>query len=319
MKKKPKNLIKAGRSMGFVMLVMTAGLVLCMYTVERIKYSKEQSIYDYKNVVFDRIYSELNLLHKQAKNSAVNIASDIESDLKQLNLDKIQNDLDRGNTNSDLYNTIRNNIDGKSLNDIDNYKNGVTVMTQEGVFEDFNYERASAKLRIWEDEIDKAWNKDLEREAIDRLLIHSKKLIAMEKINHLNDKHIRIPELTEANLRKVYFNEGMDGLQNYQFKAAAYITETGDIFGNEDIVGGVKQKTHKFIIIQEFNLYDQLKALSPDLFKTDDHISYIENDFSITVSVAYIMGMLYLIGNILLLFYFSHTYNDQIKNSNKDE
>lgn len=309
MEKKPRKMVIIGRAMCFIMLIMTIGLVLYMYSVERIKYSKEQNIADYKNNTFDRIYSELNLLHRQAKDSSKSLASDIEEELRQLDLSKIHEELDDGIINSDIYKTIRDNIDGKTLNGIDNYKNGITVMTQDGIFEDFNYERASAKLRTWDDEINKAWNKELEKEAINKILIHSKELIAMEKINHINGNHIKIAELDEDNLREVYLKEGIEGFQNYQFKAAAYITESGDIFGNEDIVSGVRQKTHKFIIIQEFNLYDQLKTLSPDLFKTDEHILHLQKEYSITISIMYIMGLFYLVSTVLLLFYFSHLYN----------
>lgn len=298
------------RAMCFIMLIMATGLILYMYCVERVKYSEEQSVNDYRNIMFDRIYSELNLLQAQARDSVKITASDIEKNLKELDLKSVQYDLDNGNMNPSMYNTIRNGINGKTLNGIDNYKNGIVVMTQQGVFEDFNYERASDhKLRTWDDEIKHAWNKDLEKEAINKLLIHSKGIIATEKVNHLGKDHIYIKELTEENLRKVYLKEGLAGLQNYQFKVAAYITESGDIFGNEDIVSGVKQKTHKLIIIQEFNLYDQIQLMSPDLFDVDSHTLYIQEDYSITISIMYIMGIFYLASTVILLFYFSHLYN----------
>lgn len=320
MSKKPKKLVVVARAMCFVMIIMMAGLVLYMYSVERIKNSEEQSVLDYRNIMFDRIYSELDLLQHQAKESVINLASDIEEDLRELDLDKVHTDLDNGVMNTDMYKVIRDGINGKSLNGINNYKNSVIVMSQDGIFEDFNYERASVQFRSWDDEINHAWNKYLEEEAINKLLIHSRGLIATEKINHLGKAHIKITELTEDNLREVYLKEGIAGLQNYQFKVAAYITESGDIFGNEDIVSGVKQKTHKLIIIQEFNLYDQLQLLSPDIFEVDEHSLYIQKEYSITISIVYITGLFYLASTVLLLFYFSHLYNYYIGiHSNAEE
>lgn len=311
MKNKTESQKKAimGRAVCFIMLIMVAGLVLYMYTVDRVKYSESKSVDDYKDIMFDRIYSELNLIKSQAYDSAKNVASNIEAEMRELDLDKVEADMESGKVNPDTREIIKNNIRGRSLNSIHNYKNGVIVMTQKGVFEDFNYERASHELRSWEDEINMAWNKELEKDAIDKILIHSRGIIATEKINHCGKDHIKINEITEENLRKVFYEEGLDGFKNYQFKVAAYITETGDIFGNEDIVGGIKQDTHKLIIVQEFNLYDQLQAMSPDLMEIDDHILYIQQDCSITLSIMYIMGIFYVTSTIILLFYFSHLYN----------
>lgn len=299
----------------FIMLIIATGLILYLYSVDRVKNSKEQNINDYQNDVFDRIYSELELLSAQAHDNAKYVARSIEDDLNELNLDQLKQDLDNGTTSKEMNEVIQNNTRGVELNNINNYKNGIVIMTVNGVLEDPNYERASnSNIRVWDDEIDKAWNKELERDAIQKILIHSNSLIAMEKINYLSKDHSKITEVTKSSLRKIYKEEGIEGFRNYQFKASAYITETGDIFGQEDIVHGVKQTNHKLIIVQEFNLYDQLKKMSPDLFETEEHMLHIQQDNSVTISIMYIMGLFYVASTIVMLFYFSQLYNYYLGN-----
>lgn len=309
-----KKIVMA-RAAVFIMLIMATGLILYLYTVDRVKHSKTQSVDDYQDVIFDRVYSELELLNAQAYDNAKHVAQAIEEDLNELNLEELKHDLDNGEINIEMHEVIQDNIRGVALNNIKNYKNGIVVMTANGVLEDPNYERASNNnIRIWDDEIKKAWNKELERDSIQKILVHSNSLIAMEKINYLGKNHTKISEITKSELKKIYKKEGIEGLRNYQFKASAYITETGDIFGQDDIVHGVKQSNHKLIIVQEFNLYDQLKKMSPDLFETEEHILYIQQDCSITISIMYIMGLFYVASTVVLLFYFSHLYNYYLGN-----
>lgn len=294
-----------------VMLIIASALMLFVYLVTVIRNSNQDAIYDQKSSEFDKIYSEMMVLRSQSYDNCKNVTQDIEEDLRNLDLVKLKEDMDNGIIADEVYDIIETHIRDVSLNGIDNYKNGITVMTQSGVLVDFNYERANGKrVRHWEDEIDNAWNKELEKDAIDKILIHSnKRLIAMEK-KYMNEDHIKIPEMTKTNLKKVYMAEGIEGLRNYQFKVACYITEAGDIFGQEDIVRGIKQDTHKFIIVQEFNLYDQLQQSDPELFEKDpERLVGIEKRYSLIMNITYILGLFFIASVVILLFYFSHMYN----------
>lgn len=298
------------RAACFMMVIIISALSLYIYLVDVIKTCKQNAIdMNYDNS-FERVYSELLILKDQASDNCARITKDIEEDLRSLDMLKLREDFDNGVINADVYEIIEKHIRGVSLNDINNYKNGIIVMTQNGVLEDYNYERAtSQKVRNWESEIDKSWNKKLEQDAINKILNHaSDKLIATEK-NDLGKDHIKIDEMTKNNLKKVFMEEGMDGLRNYQFKVASYITETGDIFGQEDIVHGIRHDTHKIIVVQEFNLYDQLSGISPEVFNDNDQLLEIERRYSHILSITYIMGLFFLASVIILLFYFSHMYN----------
>lgn len=294
-----------------VLLIIASALMLFVYLITTIRNSNQDAIYDQKSSEFDKIYSEMMMLRSQSYDNCKNVTQDIEEDLRKLDLVELKNNMDNGIITDEVYDIMESNIRDVSLNGIDNYKNGITVMTQSGVLVDFNYERANGKqVRHWEDEIDNAWNKELEEDAINKILIHStKRIIAMEK-KYMGEDHIKIPEMTRDNLKKVYMAEGIEGLRNYQFKVACYITEAGDIFGQEDIVQGVKQDTHKFIIVQEFNLYDQLQQSDPEIFEKDsDRLVSIEKRYSVIMNITYILGLFFVASVVILLFYFSHMYN----------
>ena len=299
------------RAVCFVLVIMMAALILYMYLVNTVRKSIDDYSVSYKEITFERIYSELDLLKKQADSNAKTVATFIEKDLMQQDLDKMKAEMDKGNFSDEMCDIFQKYSQGISLNGIDNRKNGIVIMTQEGVVEDFSYERASdKKLRTWNEEIKRSWNKELEKDAIDKILNHTThSIIAMEKTNKGEKDHIKVSELTKETLKEIYYKEGIDGLKNYQFKCAAYITENGDIFAQEDFTHGVKNDNHKLIIVQEFNLYDQIYNVSDDLLNVEDHINNSVYKSSHILNMIYILGVFFVTNIIILIFYFSHLYN----------
>lgn len=310
------------RAVCFLMIIMISALLLYMYLVNVIKDNCENDIQDYKDQTFERIYAELEILRLQSFDSAEYVAKSIENELKSHDLDKMKIDMDAGEVGQEMYNVINKHIRGVTLNNIDNYKNGIIVATKDGIVEDFNYERATKEeqVRTWDTEIENAYNGKLQQDAVNKLMIHSKRrIIATEKINYSGDNHVKISEMTKSNLKKVYDIEGLEGLRNYQIDTPAYITEHGDIFGEEDIVKGIKQDNHKLIIIQEFNLYDQLMEVSPDIFEMDNTITKIQYKYSVMLDIVYILGLFIVASVIILLFYFSHLYNYHTGNKKPED
>lgn len=324
-KNERKKKMMLARFMCFIMLIFMSALVLYIYAVDSVKHTEQASINGYKEDAFDKIYAQLEILRKQSYDIAKSTATAIENELREKDLNQIKMDMDSGKLNADLYDVICDNIHGKCLNGVSNYRNGIVVMTQNGIFEDFSYERASDTntIRTWESEVKSSYNKELEEDAIHKILTHSNSIIATERINRIKsnkDKilHEKISEATFDTLKGVYMKEGIEGLKNYQFKTPAYITETGDIFGQEDIVQGVKKYNHKIIIVQEFNLYDQLMAFDDGSFYSKEDVQQIQERFSVTTVTLYILGLFYVVGIIALLFYFSGIYNRFIDNNQLD-
>ena len=87
-----------------------------------------------------------------------------------------------------------------------------------------------------------------------------------------------------------------------------YITDTGDIFGQSDIVQGIHQDTHKFIIIQTFNLYDQIMSTKSD-FGDDDYLGRLNSRYDRILNSLYILGIVVCALIALIIIYFLSIYN----------
>ena len=313
--------IKIVPKMIFTLLVLTViSLLLYINMTKRVDSYNELSMELYKQNSFDRIYSEMQIFRTQANEQVKEIAKTIEKELLESgNLDQFQIDMDNGTINKEMYNIIKDNIKDKSLNNINNFRNGVLVMTYKGIYEDFNYDRASNKIRTWEHELESSYNKFLEKDAFSKILNHSNDLIIIEHNNRISKEHMLLSEASYEGLKNIYFNEGLEGLINYQIIVPAYITETGDIFGQDDIKQGIKNDNHKIIIAQEFNLYDQILKNDPDIFNIEENMNTINHDGIMTKNFIYITSLVGLINTVVLIFYITEIYNRYIneKENNK--
>lgn len=108
-----------------------------------------------------------------------------------------------------------------------------------------------------------------------------------------------------STLKNIYLTEGMEGLENFSLLAPSYITEEGDIFGNNDSTFMQKNKTHKIIVIQVVNLSDILDA-HEKLFKQldlnhDQQLKAIESFLIREVSLTAAWSVICFIISLILI------------------
>ncbi len=327
MKSKSKFIM---RMMIFVMLVFSSSIFVYNNIITVVKSNEEKTISDFKKEQFDVIWSSLNTLSLQSEKEVSKISSNIENDILALSdekLEKLQYDMNTGIHNEDLHNILMKNIEHQSLNDINNHRNGLVIMSNEGFIEDFNYRRANLisdkydkSFRQWEESIKNSYNKELDENAIDKLLNRTSGIIALESYNLIkNNDHIKIKELNYDSLMEVYLKEGIEGLRNYQIFVPYYITDIGDIFGNLDITQGIKSNTNKIIVVQEFNLYDQIISSKSEIFNTDE-IKPLTDRYDNLLRWLYIFGILSVVSICLFILYFLNLYFTivEYEDSNED-
>lgn len=274
---------------------------------------------------FEEIYTYIEELSKQATKSAETVAENITKDLRKSNLVSIKKELDTYGYSKKLYNILNKNTESVCLNNIDNRRNGIILAMPNGILEDYYIirgQREEKDISLYEfDEYYKnAYNKTLTMNTIQSILTHSTNgLLVMESfcLPGTPEDHKLIGLANYDTLREVYLKEGLDGFKNYQFQAVEYITDTGDIFGQKDVVSGQIQNTYKIIIIQEFNVYDHLHKLYPDM--VDDQIN-IENNlsdsydwFNIVIILIAIIFIIAVIAIILLIMSIYSSYINGLK------
>lgn len=313
-----------------VILIMIAASISILATfdnvIESIKHSRYQTIEQSKERDFESIWAYIQVLRSNSNIETTELANKIENQIdSEFDLDQLEVALDNNDsaTRERLYEIFRDNINGVYLDDnVKNNRNSMIVLEgYDTIIEDKLVEPiaredkdpSSEPIRQFSEYYDKCYNKPLFKSAVAKLRSHStSQLIAIEPFNYLSgeDKknHTMIKEMTYSNLKKVYINEGINGLKNYQFLVPIYITDTGDIFGNTDIVGGAIQNNHKFIVIQTFNIYDQLMNMVP---KYDDstYINTINERYNTILNMLYLCGFIVCVTIVIMILYFFSVYN----------
>lgn len=284
-----------------ILLIFGAAILLYSAVLSSVKNAKQSAMDQAKDTKFDLIWTQLQLSLEESYANAEIIAEHIERDIKtEFDLTDLKDALDTNDADAyqRLSKLVAKNIERISLNDIDNHRNSVMVMTGDGIIlEDYTID-LSTKIPAGDNfnkYLDTSYNKELFLDALRKLKIHSEYIIAIENIDYTgNDDHIKVSDVNRNTLKQVFDAEGLAGLQNYEFMTPAYITDTGDIFGTKDIIGGIPQENHKFVIVQTFNLYDQIIR--------NDH-EYADNDYEDSIIERYddVLVMLYIFGIILVV------------------
>ena len=300
----------------FLSVVAMSFLTIFVYTnvINECQETQLKIIDETKEEEFNRIYLYYEEMAKKCDKISTQIARNIEIDIKDtFNLSKLKESLDSsGSYNPELLKIFRDNISDISIGGFSNSRNGALIVSNFNgeIVEDHNIKRASDRYSKNRNQIAKSnnFNKELYKDAIEKIENQSNEIIAIEYDAPKNKNHIILTQMNKANLKRVYKEEGLEGIKNYTFACPAYITDTGDIFGQHDIVGGVKQKNHKFIVLVEFNLYDQIMFNHKDIIDQDS-LSEINAKFHTIMITLYIFGIIILVSIIIILVFIVSMYN----------
>lgn len=290
--------------------------------------SSQEIIKDFREKQFESIMLYFEELEEEASKNALKVSRSIEDDIKEFfDLDDLKTTMDEGRIPHKVFDILENNTKNIHLNDIKTCRNGILILNNSGVLIDHNYERASIKRadRTYESGRNSSWNKGLYDNAIKKILNKTGKdsIIAIEVFEPENKEHEKIPNPSYHNLEKIYVEEGIDALAGYQFLVPAYITETGDIFGQKDIERGLIQKNHKFIVVQEFNLYDQIQAYHKEFLDTVNEDGIL-SQHQFVLNVLYILGCFLLLSYLIVVVIFTNSYNylllkSEVANGNDED
>lgn len=309
-----------------IILAFASSLTLYTNITDNIKKYKVDAINQAKDDKFELIWHHLQNLLIIADANATAVSTSIESDIKNtfdLNILKTAMDENDIEYLSKLQEIFVNNIDGKYLNDINNNRNAFLIISGDGkIIEDYTIDlyHTSINKDFYKNNSfyrykDIAINKPLFETAYSQLRSHTDEIIAIEYHDYIgNNNHILISEINFNTLKSVYLKEGINGLKNYEFLVPVYITDTGDIFNQKDIQCGVPQENHKFIVIQAFNLYDQVLKAHVE-YDDVDYVEPIEDRYNNIINSLHILGILICIAVVISIFYIISMYNRMIDNS----
>lgn len=315
---------KIDRLISIILLTLASFIIIltvCDNAILSIKNSRAAAIEDVKKRDFDTVWMSILNYMEDAEKQTSSVATNIENDIRaNFDLKDLQTKLDNGDVEAreKLSEIFRENIDGVYIGEVNNNRNSIIILEgYDSIVEDLFVDPESREegavienpssptLSQYQNT---TYNKELFTSAVRKIRTHTDKIIAIEPYNYIKGEHEKIHEMNYHNLERVYINEGVQGLRNYQFLVPVYITDSGDIFGQKDIENGVPQENHKFIVIQTFNIYDQIMFNSPE-FGDDDYIGRINARYDRILNSLYIMGIIICTLIVFIIVYFFSLYN----------
>lgn len=315
---------KINRFVSIILLTLASFIIIltvCDNAILSIKNSRAAAIEDVKKRDFATVWMSILNYMEDAEKQTSGVATNIENDIKAtFDLQDLQYKLDSGDkeARTKLSEIFRKNIDEVYVGDVNNNRNSIIILEGydsivEDLFVDPESREEGAVIKnpsspTLSQYQNTTYNKELFTSAVRKIRTHTDKIIAIEPYNYIKGEHEKIPEMNYHNLERVYINEGVQGLRNYQFLVPVYITDSGDIFGQKDIENGVPQENHKFIVIQTFNIYDQIMFNSPE-FGDDDYIGRINARYDMILNSLYIMGIIICTLIVFIIVYFFSLYN----------
>lgn len=315
---------KINRFVSIILLTLASFIIIltvCDNAILSIKNSRAAAIEDVKKRDFATVWMSILNYMEDAEKQTSGVATNIENDIKAtFDLQDLQYKLDSGDkeARTKLSEIFRKNIDEVYVGDVNNNRNSIIILEGydsivEDLFVDPESREEGAVIKnpsspTLSQYQNTTYNKELFTSAVRKIRTHTDKIIAIEPYNYIKGEHEKIPEMNYHNLERVYINEGVQGLRNYQFLVPVYITDSGDIFGQKDIENGVPQENHKFIVIQTFNIYDQIMFNSPE-FGDDDYIGRINTRYDRILNSLYIMGIIICTLIVFIIVYFFSLYN----------
>lgn len=301
--------------MGIVMSISAVTVIMYSDLINDIKSIGEASVNEYKEEQFDHLWGIINeKIRYSAKNNITIASQNIEKDIRNMDLDTLKTDLDNREYPDELVNVFKKHLEDLNLNGIDNGKNNTLVLSNDHIILNYSYyayPNDAEDSTLFSSIIMNGYNPELNQNALDHIYKQDNDIICIEVSQCENPNHIKIVDSSKESFEKVFMEEGIEGFKNYQFLVPIYITETGDVFGQNDIVNGErKDYNHKFIIIQEFNLYDQINLFSESF--DSNAVDKLENEHNKIIERMYVFGIVFIILLIIVLFNFVSVYNNFI-------
>ena len=211
-------------------------------------------------------------------------------------------------------------FDSKKLSDIyfrnyhfthvDNPGNDIFICNENGIIADYSKDYESIYEFIpWNELSSKSISPYIKGDALDALLDCGNNGIIIYKSG--NSKIY-----TMNDLRDIYKENGIDGFKEYNVLVPVYIDSD---FNESSANYYVEMENYSIIIVQEFNIYDQIMYMQPDI-GTHSSTGFNKDQIEEIISVLYMLGFCLLIGCIVFLAIIVHIHNGYICRSvNKGE
>lgn len=306
----------------FILLIFVSSMLIFSNIVDDVKMMRQEALTHESETKFDQIIKSKMELEKLISGNLKNVALSIESDIKsELGLKVLEAQLNQGSIPNDLEAIFRDNIYDVYLTGVQNDKNDIFICNYNGVISDFSKTEASENdiNRDWDYVISSQYNNPLATSTIDKILKQeTTEMLVFEKSKSKDPNHIYVENMDIDELKRVYMEEGLEGLRGYTFLLPVYITKDGDIFGKDDITAGHITYNNKFIVIQEYDLYDYIINRSNCDIDDTSFGEYTDKQYNDILTYLYIFAISLIIGIICSILFISVLSNRLFDAANRN-
>ena len=186
---------------------------------------------------------------------------------------------------------------------VNNRNNDIFICNKNGIVADYSKEAESVyTFTPWCADTDiRPSTPSIKGEVLDKLLDPNDVNTIIFK-----DGHGKIYSMSD--LKEVYINDGIEEFKNYNVLVPVYISSD---LKSSSANYGTAMNDYSVIIVQEFNIYDQIMNMQPDLGKYSS-TGFNENEMDEIISVLYMLGFCLLIGDVVFITLIIHIHNGYI-------
>lgn len=256
----------------FTGIILSAATYDTILQIEKAVVERKTNISHIKWLIIkESIEENIDKAQLQADSITKNIESDINKEYS--NNSRLLLDLSSPHSSTQLSSILSKNVEGKYLN-VKNDDNDPFIAMRWGIIADKSLNCSEGKeVRTWEEEIKLHWNRKLAEDAIRKLYNQDKNLKFWEFKSPRNSSHAVLSFSSWDNLEKVYKQEGIRGIENYEVLVASYVRNDSDILGKPDVNNlGIRQENYKLIVVQGFNISDAMVKHADKL----QYLAYLE-------------------------------------------
>jgi hypothetical protein len=248
-----------------------------------------------------------------AKTHVDHLSKDLKQDLinSYPDLNVLKDELENKKNNPRPYylTVLKKRIDNDYFHGLKSDENDIVICDNSGILLDISLSTAPEKYpNEWDELYSRTLNPEITKKAVD-MVLNKKENYAwwFFKPQNYDKIIINVNDVDEPNLEalhQIFIKHGLEGLKYVKMIVPGYITETGDIFGLDDIDEyGIKTKNNKLVVLQTYSLYQQLISFHSDNLKeydvfrekitNDRRLSLVESAFSMVVVLVLVIILIY--------------------------
>lgn len=271
----------------------------------------------YQEARWDAIQSNIESGIELGEFGLINSSNKIQQEVKsKLDMDQLKHSLANNESYPEfdliLREALEKNVFTRDSSGMDQSRNSIFVITNGKVIANYSHNKDFLTANIDKGKTvydiinETSFNPELCIDALQKIENQYNDVIIWQRNEPQNESIPKYKEMSMTQLKEIFIEHGIDGLDSYEILIPVYITSYGNIFGEHDTPDTI-ENNNKLILIQRLNIKDYLSKYSPyalidlDIESLDENYNSLMTYTHIFECILYISIFCYItivIGNL---------------------